>query len=82
MKDERHQYLKKRYAIFEKALSGKQHLFGDDFTVADAYLFTVTNWAGYVKLDLADFPNVLAFQKRVAERPSVVAAQAAEKSAK
>jgi glutathione S-transferase len=82
VKDERQQYLKKRYGIFEKALSGKQYLFGDDFTVADAYLFTVTNWAGHVKLDLADFPNVLAFQKRVAERPSVVAAQAAEKSAK
>jgi glutathione S-transferase len=82
VKDERQQYLKKRYGIFEKALSGKQYLLGDDFTVADAYLFTVTNWAGHVKLDLADFPNVLAFQKRVAERPSVVAAQAAEKSAK
>jgi glutathione S-transferase len=82
VKDERQQYLKKRYAIFEKALTGKQHLFGDHFTVADAYLFTVTSWAGHVKLDLADFPNVLAFQKRVAERPSVVAAQAAEKAAK
>ena len=35
---------------------------GDGFTVADAYLFTVTNWADKVKFDLAPFPNVRAFQ--------------------
>jgi hypothetical protein len=46
--------------------------------VADAYLFTVTNWARLVKLDLADFPNVLAFQARVAARPAVQAAMTAE----
>ena len=34
--------------------------------MADAYLFVVTSWAGHVKLDLSEFPNLLAFQKRVA----------------
>jgi glutathione S-transferase len=77
-RDERLGYLKKRYALLEKRLARQPYLLGDTFGVADAYLFTVTNWARHVKLDLADFPNVLAFQARVAQRPSVQAAMAAE----
>ena len=71
-------YLKKRYAIVEKALQGRDYLFGSQFTAADAYLYTVTNWAQYVKLDLSEFPNLAAFQKRVAARPAVQAALKAE----
>jgi glutathione S-transferase len=77
-REERLEYLRKRYAFIEQTLAGKDYLFGDQFTVADAYLFTVTNWARLVKLDLADFPNVLAFQARVAARPAVQAAMTAE----
>ncbi len=76
---ERTAYLHKRYAIIEKQLEGKTYLFGDQFTIADAYLFTVTAWAQFVKLDLAAFPNLVAFQARVAARPAVVAAMAAER---
>jgi glutathione S-transferase len=73
-----HDKLKKRYALFEKRLDGKQYLFGDKFTVADAYLFVVTGWAQYVKVDLSGFPNLQAFQQRVAARPAVQAAMKAE----
>ena len=79
-KDERHAYLKKRYALLDQQLAGRDYLFGDKFTVADAYLFTVTNWAGYVKLDLSGLGNLAAFQKRVAARPAVQAAMQAEKA--
>lgn len=75
---DREEYLRKRYGLIEKQLAGKQFLFGDQFTVADAYLYTVTNWAAYVKLDLSSFPNLLAFQARVAARPAVQAALKAE----
>jgi glutathione S-transferase len=75
---ERLAYLQKRYRTIEETLAGKQYLFGDQFTVADAYLFTITNWANFVKLDLSDFPNLQAFQARVAARPAVKAAMAAE----
>ncbi|MGC8517630.1 MAG: glutathione transferase GstA [Steroidobacteraceae bacterium] len=75
---EREAYLRRRYAIIEKQLTGRQYLFGDTFTVADAYLFTVTNWARMVKLDLGAFPNLLAYQARVAARPGVQAAMRAE----
>ena len=77
-REERLTYLRKRYDFLEKQLAGKTYLFGDRFTAADAYLFTVTNWARHVKLDLAAFPNVLGFQKRVRARPAVHAAMKAE----
>ena len=44
---------------------------GETFTVADAYLFTVVNWAGTLKVDLAPWPALQAFQARVAARPKV-----------
>jgi glutathione S-transferase len=75
---ERQAYLNKRYALVEKHLAGRSYLLGDSFTVADAYLFTVTTWAGAVKLDLSPFPNLRAFQERTAARPAVKAAMKAE----
>jgi len=62
----------------EGELAGKQYLMGDTFTVADAYLFTVTNWAPYVALDISGLPHLLAYRARVGARPAVVAAMKAE----
>jgi glutathione S-transferase len=59
-------------------LAGKQFLMGDSFSVADAYLFTVTNWAAPIGVDLSGMPNLLAFRARVAARPAVAAAMRAE----
>jgi glutathione S-transferase len=78
LREDRVAYLKKRYAVIERSLEGREYLLGDRFTAADAYLFVVTNWAAYVKVDLSAFPNLQAFQKRVAARPAVQAAMKAE----
>ena len=75
---EREEYLRKRYKLIDERLARGPYLFGEQFTVADAYLFTVTNWANFLKLDLSEFPNLLAFQARVAARPAVQAAMKAE----
>ena len=75
---ERQAYLTKRYGVVEKQLAGRPYLTGENFTVADAYLFTVTSWAAKVKFDLSPFPNLRAFQERVAARPAVKAAMKAE----
>jgi glutathione S-transferase len=80
LRADREAYLRKRYALIEKRLEGKSYLFGEQFTVADAYLFTVTNWAGFVKLDFSEFKNLAAFQARVGARPAVQAAIAAERA--
>lgn len=53
-------------------------LTGADFSVADAYLFTVSNWAAVMKIDLGPFPRLTAWRARVADRPAVQAAMKAE----
>lgn len=59
-------------------LEGKDYLMGSQFTVADAYLFTVLGWLRFFKIDLARWPVLKAFSDRVAARPAVVAAMTAE----
>jgi glutathione S-transferase len=70
--------LGERLKFTDGELAGKQYLMGETFTVADGYLFTVTNWAQYVGVDLSSFANLLAFRARVAARPAVIAAMTAE----
>ncbi len=78
VREERLEYLHRRYDLLEKRLQGRKYLFGEQFTVADAYLFAVTNWARGVKFDLGRFPNIEAFQKRVGSRKSTLQAMRAE----
>ncbi len=68
-----------RFDYLEKQLSdGRQFLTGDQFTIADAYFFTLSNWTKFTGIDLARWPNITAFAARVAARPSVQAAMKAE----
>jgi glutathione S-transferase len=46
--------------------------------VADGYLFTVTNWAPRVGVDIAGLANLVAYRARVGARPAVQAAMKAE----
>ncbi|WP_085899247.1 glutathione transferase GstA [Kiloniella majae] len=69
----------KKMAHFEKILSdGRDYLLGDKFSVADAYLFVVSNWSNFVGIKLDKVPNLSAFVKRVASREKTQAALAAE----
>ena len=70
--------LQSRLQWVDGQLADKQYLMGDTFTVADGYLFTVTNWAQHVGLDLSPYANLIAYRARVAARPAVVAAMKAE----
>lgn len=70
--------LLERLQYVDGLLAGKQYLMGDDFTVADGYLFTVTNWAKPLGIDLSGFKNLVAYRERVGARPAVQAAMKAE----
>ncbi|MBP3979384.1 MAG: glutathione transferase GstA [Gammaproteobacteria bacterium] len=70
--------LLKRLQWVDSQLASKQYLMGDQFTVADGYLFTVTNWAGFVGLDLSGLAHLAAYRERVGVRPAVQAAMKAE----
>ena len=70
--------LERRLAYVNQQLTGKSYLLGEDFSVADAYLFTVLRWSPVAKLDLNQWPEIVAFQARMATRPAVQEALAAE----
>lgn len=57
---------------------GRDYLLGKAFSVADAYLFVVANWANPTSIGLDKWPNVAALVRRVAARPASQAAMRAE----
>jgi glutathione S-transferase len=71
MKNAARSSIANRLAYVSRELEGKDYLLGAQFTVADAYLFTVASWAGHVQIDLSDWPALQAFLARVGARPAV-----------
>ena len=67
-----------RFDWLEEQLAAKPYLMGDQFSVADAYLFVLLGWTGPTQIDLARWPNLAAFHKRVGARPKVQEALRAE----
>jgi glutathione S-transferase len=70
--------LANRFNWLEQHLAGKDYLTGKQFTVADAYFFVLLGWTKPTQIDLSKWPNLQAFQKRVAARPKVKEAMQAE----
>jgi glutathione S-transferase len=63
--------INKRLGYLNDQLASRQYLMGGNFTVADAYTFTIVNWTNFVGIDLKPYPNVGAYIGRVAARPKV-----------
>ena len=69
----------KRFDQIEARIAdGRAYLLGDSFSVADAYLFVVANWANFTGIDLARWPHLEAYVSRVGARPAARAALSAE----
>jgi glutathione S-transferase len=60
-----------KFKYIDSQLAGRDYLMGSEFSVADAYLFTMLSWADRMKFDLSDMPNLVAYKARVAARPKV-----------
>lgn len=68
--------LAKRLTYVEGALGDKKYLMGDQFTIADAYLFTVLGWGSHVGVDIG--AKLKSYVDRVRARPHVIEAMTAE----
>ena len=51
-------------------VDGARYLMGEQFTVADAYLFAILNWIGFAKFTMNDWPTLQAYHARVAALPA------------
>ncbi|WP_422001419.1 glutathione binding-like protein [Reyranella sp.] len=66
------------FAHLAGKLATGDHLVGDRFTVADAYLVTMLNWAVFLKVDLSQWPALAAYHQKHLQRPSVAKAMSVE----
>jgi glutathione S-transferase len=64
--------------IVNDKLEGKNFTLGSQFSVVDAYLFTILSWSDHLKVDLSPYKNIKTFQSRVFERPAVQAVMKSE----
>jgi glutathione S-transferase len=71
-------HLATRLDYLQRAFGAKTFVMGEQFTVADAYLFTVLSWGGFVNLDIGKWPQLKRFVERVGARPHVIEALKAE----
>lgn len=63
--------LDKRLDYLDSQLQGRSHLLGDHFSVADAYLLVILNWAAHVKVNLGRWPAIAAYAKALNQHPAV-----------
>jgi glutathione S-transferase len=68
----------KRLNYLQGALGTRKYLMGDQFTVADAYLFVVLGWGTHVGVDIGQWPTIKAYWERVRARPHVIEALTAD----
>jgi len=66
-----------RFAELDRRLA-KQDFLAGDYSIADAYAFTIVNWCRFLAIPLTTTPNLEAYLERVAARPKVREAMAAE----
>jgi glutathione S-transferase len=78
-KDAARELVGKKFDHIETLLSdGRDFLVDGAFSIADAHLFTISNWANFTGIDLANWPNLAAYVNRIAARPATQAAMRAE----
>ena len=73
--------LKKRLDWINNALGSRTFLMGDQFTVADAYLYVTLSWTTHVGIDLGKWATLKRYHERIGARPNVIAARKAERIA-
>lgn len=67
-----------RFAHLDAHLGSNAYLLGRSFSVADAHLFVVSNWASWVNFDLSPYDNVNSYRERIGARTAVRSAMNAE----
>jgi len=61
-------------AVVAAHLANRKYLVGDRFTVADAHLVWALLLLGHARVDLAQWPSLIAYRDRIQARPQVRAA--------
>ncbi|MGA0542620.1 glutathione binding-like protein [Neotabrizicola sp. VNH66] len=60
-----------RLTAAQNRIGESGYLVGKEFTVADAYFFTLLGWCNFLKLDLSPWPKLGEYVQRIGGRPAV-----------
>ena len=77
-KDYARNNLTTRLDYTQRVLGSRSYLMGEQFTVADAYLYVVLGWGAHVNFDIGRWPQLKRLHERVGARPHTVQALKAE----
>lgn len=70
--------LYKKFDFINEKLANKDFIMGSQFTIADAYLFSVLSWNKYQDIDYSKWSNIGTYLTRVYKRDAVQKAMATE----
>ncbi len=73
--------LASRFTYVNGILDKQEFFAGPQFSIADAYLYTVLTWADLHKVGLERWPSLEQYKMSLQSRPSIVAAHRAEGTA-
>jgi glutathione S-transferase len=80
--EETKEYSRKNLAVrlgyLQRTMGSKTFLMGEQYTVADSYLYTVLSWGAHVNVDLGQWPELKRYVERIGQRPHVLEARKAE----
>jgi glutathione S-transferase len=67
-----------RLDYLQRTMEARSFLMGEQYTVADCYLFTILSWGDYTQIDLGKWPQLKRYVERIGGRPHVIEARKAE----
>jgi len=67
--------LNDRFDIVESQLEKTAYLLGDNFTVADAYLYVVLTWTEKVNYAMDAYPSIQEYKTKLDKRPTIIEAK-------
>lgn len=73
-----HDRLQLRLAVLDEQLQKNDFILGKEFSVVDAYAYNIIRWAHLHKVDLTAHKGIVGLMEKMATRPSVREAVAAE----
>jgi glutathione S-transferase len=66
------------FALIEREMLAEPWVMGETYTICDPYLFTLAQWLEADGVEVARLPKIADHRRRMAERPAVKRAVAAE----
>jgi glutathione S-transferase len=67
-----------RLDYLQRAWGSRTFVMGEQYTVADCYLYVVLGWGAHLSIDLGQWPQLQRFHERIGARPTVIEARKAE----